>query len=146
MSEMQNDTIIPPSLLEAYRATAYIVNELTSPIRIGDLSLEVDAFCKEQGEESWLFITAWNPRSQILTSIENCSRMKELRSILTGYGLACFEGEGRGEGDWEPEHSFFVPGASREQSIALGKQFDQYAVVFGESGKQAELLEIPLSQ
>jgi hypothetical protein len=29
-------------------------------------------------------------------------------------------------------------------AIELGKEFEQYAVVFGEVGKEAELLEIPL--
>jgi hypothetical protein len=141
---MMHQSLIPAALLTAYKNTTYIINEAGDSVFIGKLSPAVDLICKEVGAESWLFITPYNPRSEVLSKAENESRMNKLKNILLETGLTFSEGEGQGEDAWEPERSVFVPGVSRELAIELGKEFEQYAVVFGEVGKEAELLEIPL--
>lgn len=141
---MSHHSLIPLKLLTAYRNSTYIINEAGDSVRIGEPAPAADRICQENSAHSWLFITPYNPRSEILSPSENNLRMDELRSILNQRGLIFFEGEGRGEDAWEPERSAFVPGVSRQSAIELGKYFDQYAVVFGEIGGVAELLEIPL--
>lgn len=135
---------IPAALLSAYRNSTYIIDEAGASVRIGQPALEADRICRDRNAQCWLFITPYNPRSEVLSLTENNQRMDELRSVLRQGGFAFLEGEGQGEDAWEPERSLFVPGVSREFAIELGKRFEQYAVVFGEVGKLAELIEIPL--
>lgn len=112
---------------------------------VGENSPSVDELCAEHNHRSWLFITPYNPRSQPLSREENEARLEKLRAILINRNLTFFEGEGRGEDpSWEPERSCFVLGASRELAIELGLLFDQFAVVYGDIGAKAELLEMPL--
>lgn len=143
---MSKKSIIPADLLTAYSNSTYVLDESGTSVRIGELSPEADRICREHAAESWLFITPYNPRSKVLSSAENDARMADLKSILEAKRLPFFEGEGQGEDAWEPERSVFVPGASRDLAIELGLLFEQYAVVFGEAGKEAELLEIPLDE
>ena len=70
--------------------------------------------------------------------------MNHMRLILEMSGLVFSEGEVQGENPWERERGFFVVAAGKAPAITLGKRFEQYAVVFGRVGEEAQLLEIPL--
>lgn len=142
---MTSPSIIPRELRQAYASSTYVLNELGDSVRIGAHSPEADRICRDAGVSTWLFITAYNPRSQRLSSSENSLRMMELCSMVSARGLHYSEGEGQGEDNtWEPERSIFVPGATRDLAHQLGLHFEQYAVVFGEVGGVAELVEIAL--
>lgn len=141
--------MIPAELLAAYRTTRYVVDD--SPI--GSFTLRIDApapianrLCEMFGKQSWVYITACNPRSQALSPQENAARMAQLEAALRAHQLPFFAGKGIGEDpNWIPEPSLFVIGADRELSLKLGRRFEQFAVVYGELGGTAQLLEISKS-
>lgn len=89
----------------------------------------------------WAFLTAWNPRSTILPVVENQRRQAALEQMLRQQKRTFFSGEGRspqGERQWR-EPSFFVLGMSPEQARALGRTFQQNAVLVGRLGGEARL-------
>lgn len=78
--------------------------------------------------------------SEELSPQENSKRNKQLKKDLAQYKI--FEGEGRDpKGEWQPERSFLVMGITKTDAEILAKTYRQRAIVFGEKGKPAELLE-----
>jgi hypothetical protein len=135
---------IPEDLLTEYLGALYVLNQDGLTIRVGQHLDAVDRICQQHGHRTWVFITAYNPRSRLLTDEENHHRNAELRQILIERGFFFTEGEGRCDDPaWKPEKSFFVPGVTRQFALDLGQRFNQNAVVFGIVGGPAELLEMP---
>lgn len=147
MSDTQrtaSSSAIPADLLTEYLGARYVLNDAGLTIRIGQHLDAVDRICEQHGFQTWAFITAYNPRSRLLTDEENCRRNEELRLVLIEQGFFFTEGEGQCEDPtWKPEKSFFVPGVTRQLALDLGLRFNQNAVVFGVVGGPAELLEMP---
>lgn len=144
---MEVKSMITPQKLEAYRSTAYAVDDSPAgpfAIRIGTNSTEADEACRDLSAESWAYVTAWNPRSERLPAAENIELFKRLVSNLDGRSLKWFPGRGVSADDRWAEESVFVPGLSRAEAVRLGQQFEQYAVVYGALGQPAELVEVPL--
>jgi hypothetical protein len=54
--------------------------------------------------------------------------------------LPCLAAVGRDHrGIWTPEQSFWILGIERLEVIAIGRQFEQNAIVYGELHQPAEL-------
>lgn len=127
------------SFLEPYLHTAYIV-ETEPPIvlRIGEQNPALDALLAGQGVEAWAFVTAWNPRSQVLAPEENARRQQQLEAELT---FPFLPGRGEGDnGDWPPERSVLILGITQDAAHLLGQRWEQNAVVVGIRGGVPELL------
>ena len=92
--------------------------------------------------QRWTFLTAWNPRSKLLSDTENATRQALLCARLRENGLKWLPAVGRAAPEQAPwtEESLFVLDLDTEQLIKLGKEFDQNAVLVGEVGGQAELM------
>jgi hypothetical protein len=89
---------------------------------------------------SWAIITASNPYSQILAELENQQRHHKLMKHLQELQLPWLESIGRDQtGIWTPEQSFWILGIKRFEAIAIGRQFEQNAIVYGELHQPAEL-------
>ncbi len=138
---------IPPTLdarlANAYLRTTYRVFAATAlDIRVGRRHPELDLILGEFPAETWAFLTAFNPRSQLLPEAENLRRLRLLENALRAAGdTYIYNGVGIGDAaGWEAERSFFVAGISRTAAARLAKQFEQNAIVFGEIGGLAELL------
>jgi hypothetical protein len=90
--------------------------------------------------QSWALITASNPYSQILAELENQQRHQKLKEHLQELQYPWLEALGRDQtGTWTPEPSFWILGIERSQAIAIGRQFEQNAIVYGELHQPAEL-------
>ncbi|TNE57658.1 MAG: DUF3293 domain-containing protein [Bacteroidetes bacterium] len=135
----------PPTLdrrlVIAYLRTIYRVVEPAFDITIGPLQNEVKNWLQHRSLDTFCFITAANPGSQLLSEAENEVRNKALRRLLT-----TLVGEGlfpafhlSASGDWPAEAGWWVPGLSAADGIRLGKMFDQNAIVFWQSGRLVEL-------
>jgi len=127
-------------LLEAYRATVYEadVDGTTVGLRIGE---PVPAWW--QPNATWAFISGANPGSRRLSHEDNLSRHRALETELAGRGFEVFQGWGVPEADdWEPEISLLVTGIGREEAVAIGRDFGQVAIVYGEIGSVAQLVVI----
>ena len=84
-------------------------------------------------------LTAWNPRSQPLALSENQSINKQLSSKFEDHTLYKCMGQGN-DISWPAEESFFILGISRAEIDKLAIEFQQYAYVWIEKGKQASLI------
>ena len=131
-------------LVDAYRATTYAADTPLGPVRlrIGANDERLDRLLRDRGVTAWVYVTAWNPRSQPTAEAENQRRNEQLRGAVAARRLACFEGVGRDEDlDRPGEASLLVLGIGRAEALSLGRRFGQNAVVFGEIGGPAELLD-----
>jgi len=130
------------ALLQAYLATDYQVYPTPSQtlhIRVNQINSEVDYFLDEH--QSWAYITAWNPNSQLLPAAENKQRNQVLAKTLASKGFTFYKGKGvPDEGDWLPEVSFLVIDISKEAAIKIGQDYGQKAIVWGQVGLPATLV------
>jgi hypothetical protein len=125
-------------LEKAYRATAYRVAGLPD-LRIGTASPALDQLLRRHAADSWAYLTAYNPGSELRPTAENEVRLRELRTALTHSGFVFLDGEGVGSG-WPAEPSFLVIGITLADAVQLGRRFGQAAVVVGELGTSARLI------
>ena len=134
----KNRLLLGRPLLEAYEATRYEAHLPQGKIvlRHGEPAPALDALL-EPGAPCYAFLTAWNPGSRRLPRPENERRQKALIQQLSGrYRL--YSGAGAGDdGSWPPELSLLVLGIPREEALALGRAFGQWAVVLGARGQPA---------
>lgn len=142
---MMDNSSIPfdERLLAAYLSTTYRVwveREKFWDILIGALHPAVDHYLNQHRLSTWVFITAWNPRSKWLDILENQARNQGLLAMIQQSRLLYFEGVGIGaSGEWPAEVSYWVAGVNREQALEWGKFWEQNAVVWGEINQTAEL-------
>ena len=107
-------------------------------IKIGIVNQELNDLLISVNASTWAYITAFNPFSKILTKADNMKRHEELKVKITNYKF--FEGEGVGEDkEWEPELSLLIIGIPINESIEIGKVYEQNAIVVGEINGVPEL-------
>ena len=126
-----------------YRATAFVVQRpdgIGIAIRIGQTHAALDDLIQSLGA-TWAFLTACNPRSEILPAAENARRMEALRSDLLAAGYVFWPGAGVSDfTDWPQEESVLAVGVTNEQANVLAERYDQNAYVYGERGGTAQLV------
>ena len=131
-----------PELIAAYKKAQYVV--LGDPelvIRIGEPNPDLDELLEAEGAATAAYITAANPRGEARDAWENEIANAALVESQTEAGYSCYEGEGRDpQGRWTPERSALVVGISRSDAEALGRVFEQNAIVFVEKGRSPELV------
>ncbi len=127
-------------LHRSYLGTSFNVYSPQISIRVGQANKELDNLLLENNCNSYAFVTAYNPYSELKTKEEN-QKMNELlhQELKNQYQL--YDGEGVGEdSSWEPEKSFLILGIDYEKARAIGKKYSQNAIVFGHLGEKPELL------
>lgn len=136
-----NYSIIDQRLLQAYLHTTYQVDFPDIKIKIGEPNPDLNALLVSSQTESWAFITAWNPKSSLLSTKENDWRHQKLVRIVKNTGYPHFEGKGIGkDSDWPPEISLLILGISKMEALELGREFRQNAIVFGEKSQVPALI------
>lgn len=132
------------TLIESYNQAEYYIDEFDNPIKIGQINKDVENLLDQHKVVWWCFITAWNPLSVELSLQENQKRNDQLKLDLSSYII--LKGEGRDpNGNWQPERSFLVLGISRKDAVNLAVKYNQAAIIFGEKGMPAELLDTLLA-
>ena len=92
--------------------------------------------------DTWSYITASNPASELLSDDENRSRNRELAAHLKSQDLVFYRGEGVGsDSTWPAQTSFLILGIDRDAAMHLGRHFGQNAIVCGLFGHAAELVD-----
>lgn len=128
-------------LLAAYLRTLYAVPELDLQLHIGPLPTDLVSRLMEMGCTRFTFITAVNPRSELLPEAENARRQaalfQELCAVLPARPVPAVHLNPAGH--WPPEASWFAPGLEDEDAVRLGRVFEQNAVVVWQVGKPVEL-------
>lgn len=132
-------------IIESYNQAEYFIDNFNEPVRVGEIHAGVEESLKQFNVSSWCFITAWNPLSVEFPADENTVRNENLKRDLEKYQI--LEGEGRDStGKWQPERSFLALGISRKDAKTLAAKFGQRAIIYGETGKPAELIETLFTQ
>lgn len=120
--------------LVAYRQTRYIVDlgkRETFDLRIGQSNRRLADLHARHKVTSSVFVTAHNPFGQPLDAKRNDDASADLRDWIERTGHSFLKGRGAAEsGEWLPEESFLVLGASLADARALCALFRQNAVVF----------------
>ncbi|MGD1865407.1 MAG: DUF3293 domain-containing protein [Phormidesmis sp.] len=131
------------ALEEAYRETLYevFVDEQTVVIRVGVPNSELARLMQQYDQISWALITAWNPYSQVLSEAKNEARNVALEGEIQQLERPYLKALGKDPlGEWLSEESFFMLGIGREDAIALGKKFEQNAILYGSLTLQPQLI------
>lgn len=129
-------------LEKAYLATTYFADCPEGPLllRIDQVHPMLDALCLQHGVETWAYLTAHNPGSQLLEPKINDQRHQELLARIERR-YSCYSGEGRGDdGNWPAERSLLILGISPLEGCALARDFGQLALVVGKIGQPARLI------
>lgn len=130
-------------LNELYMTTSF---RIASPaghvdIRIGNRHPAVDQLLEKFDAADRAYITAWNPRSKLVSPAQNEDGQEQLKRLLRDRGLHFYEGAGIPDtGAWTPETSVCVAGVGRQEAIEIGARFGQPAIVVGIEGGVAELV------
>ena len=143
--EDQNQLTPQPKLKDAYLNTSYWIEETIKPfkIRVGKSNPQLETLLAEYKAATWAYISAFNPRSIPITYEENERRHDELHCVAQGFGYPTLSGHGVGDdGVWPPEKSLLIIGIGRDDALALGRRFEQSAIVFGERGGIPDLIMI----
>ena len=134
-------------LLQAYHATRYQVVDpaAASPVlaeaRIGNRSPAVDRLLEGHDAGSGVFITAWNPRSQVVPRASNEAAHRRLERTLQELGIRFLAHLGVGaDPTWEPEQGLFALDLPRALALDLAVTFGQNAIVLIAHGQPAELV------
>lgn len=136
-----NHLKIDKSLLQAYQRADYVVPEIGEILHIGKSHPVLDAFLAQHLSEQWAFISAFNPYSNVKDELWNKARQQELKKLLLKEGYAFLEAYGRDpEGEWPPEDNFLVMDISAERAVAIGKAFEQNAILVGTRGEAVRLV------
>jgi dihydroflavonol-4-reductase len=130
-------------LRAAYHRTSY---EVEAPggrlrLRVGEPCPALDALLDRHGVRDWAYVTAHNPGSVPRAHPVNEREHDRLAAEVRDLGHAAYPGEGVGDdGSWLAERSLLVLGITREEARALGRRYEQAAVVVGRRGGAPELL------
>lgn len=154
----------PQEIVTAFHKTDYkVADRLDRPIRVGFAHEELDRMLGGYGVSSWVFLTAWNPRSQLLDPATNRERNNRLLGLLRANpDWTVLPGESVGRADCGDDHwighrsrvgvvpesdsmpwreeSFLVLGMDRSAGVLMGSYFQQWAVLVGEIGSVPELV------
>lgn len=132
-------------LTDAYLHTTYrvLAADETIDIRIGAVNPVLDSLLQMRQVQTWAFVTASNPRSRKLSIESNAERNDAMKKSLREAGWRYLAALGVPDRqDWRPEHSVLIPGIGRDEAVALGRRWEQNAIVFGKTGESPELVWI----
>lgn len=129
-----HSTTLPPELVAAYRATRYrVFGQPPFELAVDRRSAPLHALLQETGARGAAFITAWNPLGKALWLEINRRRQNALRDELRAQGLPSVEGFGAHADDPDQgEESLLVLGLDRDVACALGRRFEQNAILWSD--------------
>lgn len=135
---------IDESLLLAYKNTDYRLKNTRISIKIDEINPLLDEFLIDNNAYSWIFISADNPQSQLVSEKENLQKRTELLHFCKNNHYRYWPGQGiPATDDWPIEESLLVLDLGEDEILELMRRFEQKAVVMGALGREAEVFEYP---
>ncbi len=130
---MLSATSIAPEKIAAYKATHYRVggSESTFVLRIGVPSRDLRRLYQATGQNSAVFVTAFNPYGTVQSDQANLAAHARLGDHIRSFTPHVIEGDGADpSGEWPPELSFLALGIDDPTARLLGEGAHQDAVVW----------------
>lgn len=125
----QTNTAISETLITAYHATNYhVYTEPSFTLKVDQKSEQLLDLFHQKNCNSAAFITAHNPFSKTVSEVENNQRNEQLLKVIQQYET--INGKGLSEDEQHGEDSFLVLGLGPKESIEIGNQFEQNAIVW----------------
>ena len=120
------------SLEQAYLSTIYRILVLPPiDLKISQFNEELHSYCLQNKINSWAFLSAFNPQSQLLSREENIHRHESLLYLLKKEGYSFEQALGIPTNqEWETEKNLFIPNISLTRAHSIAKRFDQKAFLF----------------
>jgi len=136
------------SLWEAYLRAEYWIGfpENRLLLQVGEKSEGLLRLASSLGtdfgqEDSWAYITAWNPGSELKMEFVNRQKQEDMELFLRGAGYALLPGVAHDpSGQWPDEEGVLVFGLGWEKALLLGRRFQQNAILAGLGGETVQLL------
>ena len=127
----------------AYQQAIYQVydRDCTIQLQIGKSNSQLNSLLQKYNTSTWALITAANPYSQCLSEAENQQRHELITEYLKYFNFTTIDAVGKDEaGAWTPEQSLFILNINLCDAIAIGREFQQNAIVYGKSNKAPQLI------
>jgi uncharacterized protein DUF3293 len=134
-------------LLEAYRTTRFVAYDGDREVAamVGQPAPEMDALLERLAAGSGVFITAWNPRSIVLSPERNAAAAARLAARVAAEGFRALPHRGFStDPAWHPEEGLLVLDIDLDYAVAMAADFGQNAVTAVSLGRPAVLLFTPL--
>jgi hypothetical protein len=135
------------ALLEAYRTTRFVAYDGDREIvALVDRHLpEIDALLERLAARSGVFITAWNPRSVVLSPALNAAAADRLAARVAAERFRALPHRGfSADPAWRPEEGLFVLDIDVDYAVAMAADFGQNAITAVALGRPARLVLTPL--
>jgi len=135
------------ALLEAYRTTRFVAYDGDREIvaTVGQHAPEMDALLHRLAARSGVFITAWNPRSVVLSAELNAAAAGRLEARIAAEGFRALPHRGiSADPAWHPEEGLFVLDIDFDYAVAMATDFGQNAITAVSIDRPAVLLFTPL--
>jgi len=135
------------ALLEAYRTTRFVAYDGDGEVvaTVGEPVREMDALLERLAARSGVFITAWNPRSVVLSPESNAAAAARLAGRVATEGFRALPHRGfSADPAWHPEEGLFVLDIDFDYAVAMAAEFGQNAIAAVSIGQPAFLLLTPL--
>ena len=119
-------------LVAAYRRTEFRVADRgwSFVLRHDEHSKVLEECHRAFGVTCSAYITAWNPRSEVMSREQNEAAQARLEAEVQAAGLECLRGIGVDpSGPWPGEPSVLVLGISTDDAMRLGREYGQNAIV-----------------
>ncbi len=133
---MFQDTALSPELIQAFLETHYRVHQ-DSPdvppltLRVSQASAGLAALHRSHSVDCSAFLTAYNPFAKKVDEEVNLKRQEDLKQELSSRSLIFLSGEGQHPANgWPAEPSVLVLGLSLEAAKAMGRKYEQAAIVW----------------
>ena len=139
---MFSDSVIDSGVIQAYRETEYRVHgERPFVLRVEEANAALLVLHRQHRVSSSAFLTACNPYSSRVDENENQARQEELKRELSRRGLTFLDGVGQHPtNNWPGEASFLALGLALEAAKALGKRFEQNAIIWMDADGVPQLI------
>ena len=134
--------MIDPATVLAYQQTEYrVLGDVPAVLQVGVRCAQLALLQRLHQTDCSAFVTACNPRGELLEQPINARRQAALALEISRLGRLAIDGIGQHPaGGWPPEPSFLVPGLTREAAQQLGRQFEQNAILWSDADAVPELI------
>ena len=124
---------VHPQLVRAYREAIYIVNKDNEKInlKVGEVSNELSKLMKSQKAQTAAILTAFNPYSEVRSTVENERSQSKLTKALSLKSIVCINAIGTdAKGEWGAEPSILTLGISLQDAEFLADAYGQNAFIW----------------